>query len=151
MLFENGILVVTFRYSKTIQFSGRLLHTPLLEIPDSIVCPVTAFQNMFSKVNIKSDEPLFSLPSKKCIFYREFQLIIKELIEKIGLNPDNYSSHSFRRGGTSFTLKAGVRADLIQLHGDWRSDAYKKYLSLTFKDKIRVAEKMSKLILSEIR
>ena len=125
MLFENGILVITFRYSKTIQFGGRLLHIPLLEIPDSILCPVTAFQNMFSKVTIKSDEPLFSLPSKKCIFYREFQLKIKELIDKTGLNPDNYSSHSFRRGGISVAFKAGVPADLIQLHGDWRTDANK--------------------------
>ena len=76
---------------------------------------------------------------------------IKELIEKIVLNPDNYSSYSFRRGGTNFAFKAGVPADMIQLHGDWRSDAYKKYLSLTFKDKIRVAEKMSELILSEVK
>ena len=56
---------------------------------------------------------------------------------------------NFRRGGTSFAFKAGMPADLIQLHGDWRSDAFKKYLSLTLKDKIRVAEKMSELNLSE--
>ena len=38
-------------------------------------------------------------------------------------------------------------ADLIQLHGDWKSDAYKKYLSLSFEDKFIVAEKMKKQIL----
>ena len=70
------------------------------------------------------------------------------LIRKICFKPDNFSSHSFRRGGTSYAFKAGVPADLIQLHEDWRSDAYMKYLVLTLHNKIRVAETTKKCILT---
>lgn len=37
--------------------------------------------------------------------------------------------------------------DLIQLHGDWKSDAYKKYLALSMENKLIVAHKMKEHIL----
>ena len=42
-------------------------------------------------------------------------------------------------------------SDLIQLQGDWRSDAYKKYLAFTMNDKLLVAEQMKRHILSSVR
>lgn len=144
---EKDFLIVSFRWSKTIQFGERVLETPLIEIPRSILCPVQAFRNMCKAVLIKPDDPLFTLPNRKCIWYKKFQSKLKELIKRIGLNPVEYSTHSFRRGGTTFAFKSKVPVDLIQLHGDWRSDAYKKYLSLTLDDKICVAEKMRQHIL----
>ena len=146
---EANMLIISFRFSKTIQFGERILQTPLIEIEDSILCPVKAFFNMCKSIQINGEDPLFSLSNKKCIWYNQYQAKLKSLIKKIGLNPDNYSSHSFRRGGCSYSFKSGVPADLIQLHGDWRSDAYKKYLALTLHDKIRVAESMKRCILSD--
>ena len=87
-------------------------------------------------ISASPEDPLFCLPNKKCMFYNKFQCKLKELVKQIGLNPDDFSSHSFRRGGSTFAFKAKVPADLIQLLGDWRSDAYKKYLALTFDDKL---------------
>jgi hypothetical protein len=52
------------------------------------------------------------------------------MIKLIGENPDEFSTHSFRRGGASWAFTAEVPTELIQLYGDWRSDAYKKYLKL---------------------
>ena len=59
-----------------------------------------------------------------------------------------FSSHSFRRGGATHAFRSKVPADLIQLHGDWKSDAYKKYLSLSMEDKLIVAHKMREHILT---
>ena len=53
----------------------------------------------------------------------------------------------FRRGGSTYAFISGVPADLIQLHGDWRSDAYKKYLGFSLEDKMSVAERMKEEIL----
>ena len=39
-------------------------------------------------------------------------------------------------------FKAKVRADKIQLMGDWQSDSCKKYLSFSLDDKIKVAKDM---------
>lgn len=145
--FDKGLLVVTMTWSKTIQYGERKLEMPLIPISGSILCPVTAYVSMCKKVNAKSDDPLFSLPNKKYITYSKFQLKLREIVSNLHLDPQLFSSHSFRRGGATFAFQSGVPADLIQLHGDWRSDAYKKYLAFTIDDKILVSEKMRQHIL----
>jgi hypothetical protein len=42
-------------------------------------------------------------------------------------------------GGASWAFAAEVPTKLIQLYGNWRSDAYKKYLKFNLEDKISVA------------
>jgi hypothetical protein len=44
-------------------------------------------------------------------------------------------------------FSAEVPSELIQLYGDWSSDAYRKYLRFKLDDKIAVAEKMRNYIL----
>ena len=65
-------------------------------------------------------------------FYRDFQAKLKCLIHKIGFNSEEFSFHSFRRGGCSFCFRSDVPSELIQLHGDWRADAYKSILPLVW-------------------
>ena len=144
----SNYLVVSFRFSKTIQFGERILETPLVKIPGSKLCPVTAYEKMCRMIPADAEDPLFSLPNRKCVFYSKFQYKLKNLIEKIGLNPNDYSSHGFRRAGCTFAFSANVPTDLIQLQGDWHSDAYKKYLAFTMNDKLHVAEQMKEQILS---
>lgn len=146
-IFDN-ILIVTMRWSKTIQFGQRVLKTPLIEIPHSVLCPVSAFKRMCRLVNAKETDPLFSLPGGKYIMYSNLQVKLRHLIEKIGLKSTDFSSHSFRRGGTSFAFRSKVPADLIKVHGDWKSDCYQQYLSFSLEDKLLVAGKMRKNILS---
>ena len=44
--------------------------------------------------------------------------------------------------GDSWAFTAEVPTELMQLYGDWRSDAYKKYLKFSLEDKISVANSM---------
>ena len=140
--FKGEILIVEMLWTKTIQFGERKLLTPLIPINGSILCPILAYKSMCEKVKVKGDAPLFSLSSTKFITYNSYQRKLKELISKLNLDPSEYSSHSFRRGGASFAFESGVSADLIQHHGDWKSDAYKRYLAFSLQDKVKVAEKM---------
>ena len=64
------------------------------------------------------------------------------MIEKTGRNSKYYSSHSFRRGGTSLAFESNVTTELIQFHRYWRSDDYKKYLEFSLEKKIMVSRKM---------
>ncbi len=50
-------------------------------------------------------------------------------------------------GGASWAFAAEVPTELIQLYGDWRSDAYKKYLKFSLEDQIFVANRMKTHIL----
>ena len=75
-------------------------------------------------------------------FYKQYQAKSKRVIKKIGLNPELYSMNSFHRGGCTYSFRSAVTADLIQIHRDWKSDAIKKYVSLSFEDTFIVVEKM---------
>ena len=140
--FQDDILLVIMRWSKTNQFGQRVLKIPLLRIPGSVLCPVTAYLQMCKLIRAKSDDPLFVLPHKKVVTYKIFQVVLKDLISKIGLDAQEFSSHSFRRGGTTFAFQSRVPTDLIKLHGDWKSDCYQKYLSCSLEDKLLVVAKM---------
>ena len=85
---------------------------------------------------------------RKCITYSQYQSKLEEVIATIGLNPEEYSTYSMRRGGTSFAYKSQVPIDLIKLHGDWKSHCYQKYLSFSIEDKLLVASNMRKCILA---
>lgn len=147
----ENVLLFKVRWSKTIQFGEREVTIPLVSIPGSPLCPVQAFLQMTSLVKAEKDNPAYCLKTGKQIVpitYRQFQKILKGLISKIGLNPKCYSTHSFRRGGASWAFASDIPSELIQLYGDWKSDAYKRYLKFNLKDKIAVANKMSSHIAS---
>ena len=55
-------LLVTFKCTKTIQFGERLLLIPLLRIPGSPLCPVTAYRRMIELVPARRSCPVFLLP-----------------------------------------------------------------------------------------
>jgi len=41
-----------------------------------------------------------------------------------------------------FPFRCGVPGELIQIFGDWASDAYKTYLEISLPAKVQVAEQM---------
>ena len=96
---------------------------------------------------MKPDAPLFSLTNCRYVTYSKFQSKFKGLIAKLSLNPHLDSSHSFRRSGATFAFKSGVSSELILLQRDWKSDAYKRYLSFSLDDKLSVALKTKQYIL----
>ena len=123
----------------------RSLEIPLPSLPRSPLCPVKAFRNMCQLVSAKDFHPAFAFPEKGSVVpvtYAQLQSFLRYLIKKTERDPSKYSSHSFRRGGGSWAFHSNVPVDLIQVQGDWGSDAYKKYLDFEFSDRARVAGAM---------
>lgn len=77
-----------------------------------------------------------------------FSSSLETTIKDIGLDPRNYFPHSFRRGGATYAYQSGVPDHLIKLHGDWRSDAHKLYLSLPLATRTQVADCMAATLFS---
>ena len=50
-----------------------------------------------------------------------------------------YAGHSFRRGGATALLLAGVPADIVQAHGRWSSEAFRLYLDTVHSHHVRLA------------
>ena len=58
VVIHRHLLVITIVFwSKTIQYGERLLHNPLVAIPQSILCPVLAFKRMCSYIKASAEDP----------------------------------------------------------------------------------------------
>lgn len=144
--FTTSGAVLRIRWTKTRQHKEGLLLIPLPRIPGSALCPVSALLHYFTIVPASSSAPLFCLPSPsgvRPLTFSIFSASLKHLISAIGLDPQHFSPHSFRRGGATFAFQSGVPEHLIKLHGNWPSDAFRAYLTLPLTTRSHVADIMA--------
>jgi hypothetical protein len=95
--------------------------------------------------------PAFLFPKGSGVVPVTYNRYIKNFLNLIGLDNKLYSSHSFRRGGVTLAFSSKVPSELVQIHGDWASDAYEIYLEFSLKDKLLVSEYMTKTLLNHFR
>ena len=144
---EGNMLLVTFTWTKTRQVGGKPLVVPLAPIPGSHLCPVKAYKLMLQMVPAPPMSPAFVLyhpVGLRPVLYHSFHKVLRSCLEAVGLDPARYSSHSFRRGGTTFAFACGLPSELIKAQGDWKSDAYSLYIDITESQRIIVAKTLAK-------
>ena len=138
---REGILV-TLLQTKTIQFGQRRLHIPLIK-NDSALCPVLAYEQVLALSHFESTSPAFVYQHKgkpKWLTTSIFIDTFRSVLKAGGVaNASQFTGHSFRRGGATWAFQAGVPGELIQICGDWASDAYKQYLEFSMDDKLDLA------------
>lgn len=54
---------------------------------------------------------------------------LKKDIKEIGLNPQKYNTHSFRKGRATFLAQKGYSTEQIAMIGRWHTNAFKTYIS----------------------
>ena len=138
---QEGLLL-TLLHTKTIQFGRRFLHVPLLHL-DSVLCPVKAYRHLMEKVGHLSFTPAFVFIHLGRIRWLTRELFIRTFreIAQVFISGDvhEFTGHSFRRGGATWAFDSGVPGELIQVCGDWASDAYKRYLDFGLQRKLDLA------------
>jgi len=145
----QGCILVNIKWSKAIQFGNKILQIPILAIPNSVLCPVDNYSAMLTAVPARPEDPAFCVgrqASRSPISYTDFQVFLKRLVALAGWDPSVFSSHSLRRGGASLAFRAKVPGELIQVQGDWASDAYLRYLSIPLDQRIQVAGQVRDLV-----
>ena len=141
----DQLVLVSLRWTKTIQSGGRILRLPLAPVPNSPLCPVTAFRHMLDVSPAPSSAPLFAFKSgSSWSFHTQstFIFLFRQVLAKCHLDPMLFSGHSLRRGGASWAFHVGVPAELIKLVGDWRSSAYLAYLDISMPKKLAAVKSM---------
>ena len=83
-------------------------------------CVVHLAKQRFEKYEFSPEMALLQCKSGD-MHYRAMLKIVKDLIKKIGLNPDNYGTHSCRSGGTTELFLVGKQAIWIQNFGWWNN------------------------------
>ena len=147
--FDTSRLIVGIRWAKNEQFNRELLTFPLPLLKNSQLCPVSAFFRVVSAFKHTNNDHLFVLPNGDSITYRRFQNRLKEVLKQAGvIDYYSYSSHSFRRGGTTFSFLCGVPTEVIKLMGNWRSQAFMAYLEFPLETRSAACELMKMRILA---
>ena len=144
--FSREGLLITLLHTKTIQFGRRRLHIPLVRHATSPLCPVQAYEQVLACSPVPKPGPAFVFLYQgqlhwltRKVFIQTFRAVLKSG----GVaNATAFTGHSFRRGGASFAFQAGIPGELIQICGDWASDAYKRYLEFSMGDKLDLAAQM---------
>ena len=132
--------IVRVRWTKTIQKKERVLEIPLLALDGHPLCPVNALRHAF-RLTAGGDPcgPAFLRAVKRGLtplLYRWYMERFRALLKRVGCEPDEYGSHSLRRGGASWALQCGIQSDVIKILGDWKSQAYQAYLEVSLEQKL---------------
>ena len=113
---------------------GIYMKIPIPVLKNNVLCPVSAVKDLFESVgSVENNAPLFSFKVKgqlKMITHSSFVNALKKVLEVCGINSSEYSGHSFLRGGASHAFKCNIPAALIKIQGDWKSNAYLRYIDI---------------------
>ena len=71
---EGEFLLVTMNWSKTIQYGERLLQTPLIPIPGSVLCPVSAYNNMCSQVKAQTRRSIVFSSQRQICYIQQISI-----------------------------------------------------------------------------
>ena len=154
-LFTWGVLL-TVRWSKTIQFRERVVVIPLPRVPGSPLCLYQAIKQAFTFTHwAPRDYHAFSWLDHKslqvqCFIYRAFLDKLRHCLNQLGYEAKSYAGHSFRRGGASFAIQAGIPVSLIKMLGDWKSDSVLLYLTVPLDIRLHTINQLSKHMISTV-
>lgn len=133
--------------SLIVPFSKTSLIPAVVDIirRDDQLCPVAACNAYTALVNARyraADHPFFlssassTLPMLDSQFIQRVRTLVRVALHR---DPQQYAGHSFRRGGTTALLQAGVPEATIATHGRWKSLAYRSYLDVQHNLHMRLA------------
>ena len=141
---KQGILI-TLLHTKTVQFGRRRLHIPLIK-NSSALCPVREYEDSIAITEADLKGPAFVFLHKgkvKWLTRAIFIITFRAVLKSGGISDALlYTGHSFRRGGATWAFQVGIPGELIQICGDWVSDAYKRYLEFSMQDKLDLAAQL---------
>ena len=91
-------------------------------------CPVMVLDQLRMLIGNKPmDSPLLPFPVAP-LTTAQFASHCRTLWARLGLNPANWSGHSFRIGAASAASRQGIPAHIIRKLGRWNSGCYARYI-----------------------
>jgi len=66
---------------------------------------------------------------------------LQRLAITAGMGHGSWNGHSFRRGAATWAAEAGISDTEIQTLGRWKSDAYKRYIEYSTKERISLSRR----------
>ena len=130
-------MMVDVRWSKTVQYKQKILRYPVLPAKNKAICPVLWTRFIVNTVRAEPEDSIFTIWAdghKKTLSANQLVGRLRKWLGLIKEPAEEYSLHSMRRGGT-FAYQSNIEAEMIQLLGNWASDAYKRYIDVSIDKK----------------
>ena len=114
------------KWSKTLQKSSQFATVQLPVLKGSPLCPVRALQTMLHQIPLGNNSPMFCyLQGNEVLSLTQSKVrkMLKDIVSYMGLSPERYPFHTFRRTGASWAFSHSSSIQAIQQQGTWTSDA----------------------------
>ena len=134
-LITDDRVLIFVDFSKTIQFSNREYVIPVPKNDDPALDLHRHLSELFSRVQASPESPAFSYGKSSFVTYTTFTSMLRRWLDKAGLNPVDFTGHSFRRGSATFLHRCGGTVLQIKASGDWATDVFTRYLHLSIEDR----------------
>jgi len=121
------VVYMVIRKSKTDQ-TGENATILLSACPGSDLCPVKWLRH-HRRLQPSQGKHLFcAVKGANALSRRTPHQLVRKWLQRIGVNPTGYGSHSMRRGGATAAVRAKVQMHVVKRHGRWASDAVYLYV-----------------------
>ena len=123
----------------------RVHYTCCQSPPGSPLDPVQVLRTFCDNHPVEPQDPAFAFIHRNKLYVLTQAFLnkfIKLWVQKLGLDPIEYSCHSIRRGSACTMSQSGIDSGLIKSHGTWRSSAYQGYIDFTDSQKLSVTQAM---------
>ena len=134
LITEDKVLIFV-DFSKTIQFSNRDYVIPVPRNNDPALDLHRHLSELFARVKASPESPAFTFGKRSFVTYTTFTSVLRKWLEQAGLNPLDYTGHSFRRGSATFLQRCGGTILQIKASGDWATDVFTRYLHLSIEER----------------
>lgn len=150
--FEETHIKLNIRSSKTDQCNAA--QTVIIAKTEKLTCPFNVLKLymdraglnnstetcIFKAFNFNKNNKVFKLRKTGNLSYTRCRELIREKITDLGLNPNDYGTHSLRRGGATASAMNNISDRLLKKHGRWKSDKAKDgYIFESEKQKLSVS------------
>ena len=126
---DAGTLIVSVKWSKTLQASGTPSAVPLASTLDPLLCPVRAYSKLLEVDPTRvPHQPFLQFKDGNPMTVRYLSNSWQDLLRRAGLNTKTYSLHSLRKGGALHAHSHGANLPDIMAQGTWASDSVHGYL-----------------------
>ena len=122
-----SVLHVTIKQSKTDPFRKGVQLS--IGRTGTRLCPVAALLD-FVAARGTSQGPLFTFHDGSFLTRQRFVDLVREALQKAGIDQQKYCGHSFRSGAATTAAKKGLEDCIIKTLGRWESVAYLQYVKI---------------------
>ena len=122
-----SVLCIRIKQSKTDPFCKGV--NLFVGKTGSLVCPVSAMLSYLCTRGMENG-PLFKFEDGRVLTRQRFVAIVKEGLQRAGIDSSKYNGHSFRISAATTAAAKGIEDSIIKTLGRWESVAYLQYVKI---------------------